>query len=498
MKRILLSIFLLPLALSAQVQMNGPGSCTQDFNTLASSGPVNPWVNNSTIPNWFSQRTSTGTNYNTGTGTLATGDMYSFGSTSSPDRALGCIGSNNAATGGSFAHGILLQNTGTSTISNFNLTYALEQWRNGGSNTAQSVTVWFQVSSSAISSLTPSVTTGWTSVSALTGSSPISSITAGALDGNAVANRAVVSGGVPASVPPGSYIMIKWEDPDHAGNDDGFGLDDVSLTWASCNASYGTDVQTVCDSLTWIDGNVYYSTVSGITHNLVNAAGCDSIVTLDLTVNYTQGQFVLEQACAFPYTSVNTGQTYDTAGVYVTNGLTPQGCPIKDSVIIEFVPHQFDTYINTSADNLTLLSADTNLMFGYQWYDCTTGQNIPGATFYAYDPTANGSYALIGQWPNNCVDTSDCFTVMGVGLNELINNEFVIYPNPSHGAFELMLPSVSVPTIIELFNLNGQKVYSKELVGTSHIVELPHISKGTYLVKARTDEESYTKRIVIE
>lgn len=51
--------------------------------------------------------------------------------------------------------------------------------------------------------------------------------------------------------------------------------------------SEGVDVQFGCDSLTWIDGVTYTESTNGPTVILANEAGCDSLVTLDLTVNYT-------------------------------------------------------------------------------------------------------------------------------------------------------------------------------------------------------------------
>ena len=51
--------------------------------------------------------------------------------------------------------------------------------------------------------------------------------------------------------------------------------------------SEGVDVQFGCDSLTWIDGVTYTESTNGPTAMLANEAGCDSLVTLDLTVNYT-------------------------------------------------------------------------------------------------------------------------------------------------------------------------------------------------------------------
>ena len=47
----------------------------------------------------------------------------------------------------------------------------------------------------------------------------------------------------------------------------------------------GTDTQTACNSYTWIDGITYTSSNNTAT---TNAYGCDSVVTLDLTINYRE------------------------------------------------------------------------------------------------------------------------------------------------------------------------------------------------------------------
>src|SRR5690606_17677122 len=48
-----------------------------------------------------------------------------------------------------------------------------------------------------------------------------------------------------------------------------------------------TDVQTACNSYTWIDGNTYTSSTNSPTFTIVggSANGCDSVVTLNLTIN---------------------------------------------------------------------------------------------------------------------------------------------------------------------------------------------------------------------
>ena len=52
-----------------------------------------------------------------------------------------------------------------------------------------------------------------------------------------------------------------------------------------CVPNSGVDVTTACDSLTWIDGITYFVSNSTATFIFTNTAGCDSTVTLDLTIN---------------------------------------------------------------------------------------------------------------------------------------------------------------------------------------------------------------------
>src|SRR2546428_10757168 len=89
-----------------QINIVATGSNTQNFNTLITTGSA-AWVDNSTIPNWYSQRTGTGTTIVADAGTSVTGNLFSYGTGTNTDRAIGTIGSGNA-TAGSFAHGVLL------------------------------------------------------------------------------------------------------------------------------------------------------------------------------------------------------------------------------------------------------------------------------------------------------------------------------------------------------------------------------------------------------
>ena len=155
-----------------QVSMSSTGSHSHNFNSLATSGSSITWTDNSTISNWYSQRTGTGTTYNAGDGTANSGILYSYGTGTNSDRALGTIGSSNAAAG-SFAHGVLLRNISGSTITDIKVSYTLEQWRKSSVTESQSITFYYKTSSSSFTALNPNSNGTWTEVAGLSLSSPI-------------------------------------------------------------------------------------------------------------------------------------------------------------------------------------------------------------------------------------------------------------------------------------------------------------------------------------
>ena len=127
----------------------------------------------------------------------------------------------------------------------------------------------------------------------------------------------------------------------------------------------GTDSLVVCDSLTWIDGNTYTASNYTATHVVTNAAGCDSTVTLNLTIN------------ASP-----------------SNAVTQAG-----------------TTLTADASGLT-----------YQWLDCDNGNTpISGETGQSYTPINTGNYAVEIS-STSCTTTSDCFLIDYTGIEDLLPN----------------------------------------------------------------------------
>ena len=59
----------------------------------------------------------------------------------------------------------------------------------------------------------------------------------------------------------------------------------VNLHLTIKNSNTGIDIQSACNSYTWMDGITYSSDNNSATHILTSLNGCDSTVTLNLTIN---------------------------------------------------------------------------------------------------------------------------------------------------------------------------------------------------------------------
>ena len=70
---------------------------------------------------------------------------------------------------------------------------------------------------------------------------------------------------------------------------------------SQCIANPGTDVQTACDSYKWIDGKTYTASTNTPQFTLTSTDGCDSVVTLNLTINISPKRTYTVSALWFIY-----------------------------------------------------------------------------------------------------------------------------------------------------------------------------------------------------
>ncbi len=161
----------------------------------------------------------------------------------------------------------------------------------------------------------------------------------------------------------------------------------------------GTDILTACDSLTWIDGNTYTSSNDTATHTLVGvtAAGCDSIVTLNLTIN--NSPTAAANGCNLVY--AGAGIAYACAKI---NGSATGGTPGysyswsngETTPSITVCPNSTTTYTLTVTDaNGCSASADHTVMVAD--ISCGNGNSAADSLSSASVCSSSSSDSLSGD-----------------------------------------------------------------------------------------------------
>ena len=212
------------------------------------------------------------------------------------------------------------------------------------------------------------------------------------------------------------------------------------------NSTTSTDVQTACGSYTWIDNITYYSDNNSATHTLTNAVGCDSVVTLDLTINPNP---VAPTSVTATNTTICSGEnttlsyTGGSGNIFKWYTASCGGSFVADGNNISVSPTSTTTYYgrwenscgNSSCETVTItVSADviaptlvtatstaicsgesTILSYNggsgdtFKWYTASCGGTFVGnGNNLSVSPTVETTY--YGRWENSC-DVSTCETV---------------------------------------------------------------------------------------
>ena len=82
-----------------------------------------------------------------------------------------------------------------------------------------------------------------------------------------------------------------------------------------------------------------------------------------------------------------------------------------------------------------------------------------------------------------------------------VENSFRIFPNPNNGSFMLELPALFTESLISIYNITGQLVYSSNLAASqnpsSQKILLKNISDGLYEVVLTNEIQRLTQRLII-
>jgi hypothetical protein len=202
----------------------------------------------------------------------------------------------------------------------------------------------------------------------------------------------------------------------------------------SCQNTSSSISQTACKKYDFL-GQSYTS--SGVyTHIIPNSSGCDSTITLNLTI--------------------------DTVDVGVNrNGLT----------------------LNANAVNAS-----------FQWLDCDNNfAPINGATAQVFTVAANGSYA-VAITQGNCTDTSVCITVNDLGMADMAElTSCFVFPNPAQDWMEIRVKESLMGAHYMLLDGKGITILAGKIEDLTTAIEINDLVEGIYFLTIDGDHPAVQK-----
>ena len=259
------------------------------------------------------------------------------------------------------------------------------------------------------------------------------------------------------------------------------GYSDIFIQKLSqCSNNSSIDTQTACNSYTWIDNNTYTSSNNTATYTLTNVEGCDSVVTLDLTVNNSNTGTDTQTACnsytwidSIAYTSSNNIATHTLTNV--------EGCDSVVTLDLTINPLPNTTAFSTT-DTTCLNNNDGVALSGSPSGGTFTGNGVSGVRFYPQN-SGIGSFDIIYSYTdtNGCTGT-DTITIVVMecsSLLEQLNISTTLYPNPTGGNFTIEIKGYNGPFKVEIYDLQGRLLETTNKT----TVSIKKYSKGIYVFR---------------
>ncbi|MBT6028817.1 MAG: T9SS type A sorting domain-containing protein [Crocinitomicaceae bacterium] len=240
-------------------------------------------------------------------------------------------------------------------------------------------------------------------------------------------------------------------------------FDAFTVKLGPCQKTVGNISVSACLSYTSPSGNYTWTTSNIYMDTIANFSGCDSIVTIDLTITTSTSSNIADTACV-NYISPSGNYIWTSSNTYMDTIANSAGC---DSIItVDLIIDTVNTAVTSAGNTLTAAVSGAD----YQWINCDSSFTaISGETNQSYTATINGNYAVIVT-ENGCSDTSACFPITSVSTSEIgFIQDLAVFPNPTNGLFTVSLGAKDDQLSVKIVNLYGQTISSQSYQNVAQI-----------------------------
>jgi hypothetical protein len=231
-----------------------------------------------------------------------------------------------------------------------------------------------------------------------------------------------------------------------------------------------TSSLSICANQTPFVWNGYHITSSGSYIGQVNnTTGCDSILTLHLTVDPNPTSTFSHSICSNQTPFIWNGQSLFSSGTYMTQIEGNMSC---DSIaILNLLVHDIP---NSTIHQSNTKLATSPYYISYQWYH--NGISILNANDSLHLAMADGKYEVFVTDSNNCSGYSSPYWFISESTLDSYDGLFV-FPNPTSGILHIAHSPTS--TRKNLYNTLGQLLLTTD----SNEMDLSALAAGLYYLR---------------
>ena len=207
--------------------------------------------------------------------------------------------------------------------------------------------------------------------------------------------------------------------------------------------------------------------------------------------------------------NTSTDTTYiSVAGLYTLTYTNEFGCSSSSSLYVAEFPDVQVPQISGSTlgiyNTISTYSVVSMSNYNYDW-QVLGGTIISGqgtnSIDVSWDQFSQGNGSVNLTWSNQfgCENSNSlAVSIVPTSVVELSSGDFSIYPNPTQGNLTISGNFVQAYTLVQLYDVTGQLIVSKNFEGTSTITyDVSELSNGAYFVQIKNGNTTYCRQLII-
>ena len=290
------------------------------------------------------------------------------------------------------------------------------------------------------------------------------------------------------------------------------GCDSVIVLTLSVNHVYHDTINVeICEGSVYPENGFNVNEAGTYTQTLQTINGCDSIITLNLTVNSALTSIIDAEICEGTTYSEN-GFEHSEAGTYTQTLQTSNGCDSIVTLNLSMKPNSMTTFTATVCEgtvytengfNASETGIYTRTMESANGCDSTITLDLTvnpsyqigvlaiinrGETYtnFGFNESEAGTYTQHLQTVDGCDSTIMLTLVVMMSLDDATvdKNAFIFYPNPAKSFVNLEFKALKENTLLQILDLNGRKVRTFDLkAGQENLrIEIGNLPEGVYTI----------------